>query len=195
MAQRPVFEARTEGSTFVKYHSVQFRWNAQRDEGDSIADTFISRAHHRFSNPVLDLSSSSNHELAKKVSAHQLTLNVNGKDEKVLSLFDQSRLALPESQAGEKFKIQDKAYEYEGEFWPSWPRSALYDYLCVQALVQHEDLHDQLLTYQFFADLRDVRPEQRINHAGSVALFVSLKSRGLLHTALASQQNFLKYCK
>ena len=195
MAERPVFEVTTKGNAFVKYHSIQFSWNSRNNGDETISDAFINRARKRFSNEVLDLSSNSKNELSKRISARHLTIQKNDEEEKVIDIFNKSRLEVEEEKEGGRFKVQQNAYEYEGEHWPSWPRSAFYDFLCVQALNQQEDVHEELLEYQLFSDLRSVAGMKNIYHAGSVALFVSLKKRNLLETALTSKQDFLKFSK
>lgn len=60
------------------------------------------------------------------------------------------------------------------------------------ALHQHVDLAEAAMSYDTFTDIA-FNPKKSINcQAGSVALYVSLSRRALLHEALKSRDSFLE---
>ena len=75
--------------------------------------------------------------------------------------------------------------------WGLNPLTAYYDWVYINALKQHEEYHEELLSYDAFSDI-EFNPEKSINcQAYSVALFCSLYKRGILRDVLSSQQDFL----
>ncbi|MFO0963726.1 MAG: hypothetical protein U0625_12610 [Phycisphaerales bacterium] len=82
-------------------------------------------------------------------------------------------------------------FDYFGQRWGAFPKSAFYDWLYVSALSQDERLSTSLDRFECFTDIA-FNPGRSFNcQARAVALLVSLKWRGLLESALASQTAFL----
>jgi hypothetical protein len=82
-------------------------------------------------------------------------------------------------------------FDYFGQRWETFPRSAFYDWLYVSALAHDERLSGSVDQYECFTDVA-FNPKKSVNcQARAVALHVSLKWRGLLGSALASRVAFL----
>ena len=78
-----------------------------------------------------------------------------------------------------------------GDAWGLEPKTAFYDWLYVKALSQHPELAADVTSYAAFSDI-EFSPKKSINcQARSVALFVSLRKRGLLEHSLSSKGDFL----
>lgn len=74
--------------------------------------------------------------------------------------------------------------------WDLLPRTAFYDWLYINALNANPQYHEELSQYQAFTDI-EFNPEKSINcQANSVAMFLSLKQKGLLDQ-VKNQKTFL----
>jgi hypothetical protein len=82
-------------------------------------------------------------------------------------------------------------FTFCGNDWPLEPQTAFYDWLYINALNKNPDLAEKISVYSAFTDI-EFNPERSINcQAYSVALYRSLKMRGLLDEALDSKEAFL----
>jgi hypothetical protein len=82
-------------------------------------------------------------------------------------------------------------FDFEGTRFPLEPRTAFYDWLYINAIYPHREWLVRLNRYAGFTDI-EFNPERSVNcQARSCALFVSLMSKGLLHRAVESPQEFL----
>lgn len=87
--------------------------------------------------------------------------------------------------------IAFRTYGKKDKEWATEPITAYYDWIYVNALNQHKELHNEIFQYSAFTDI-EFNPETSLNcQAYSIALFCSLYKRGLLKEALKSQENFL----
>jgi hypothetical protein len=84
-----------------------------------------------------------------------------------------------------------KYFEFFGVKWPLEPKTAFYDWVYLNALRKNIWVYEKLDDYDAFTDI-EFNPKKSINcQAYSVALFKSLRGRGLLDDALESQESFL----
>ena len=84
-----------------------------------------------------------------------------------------------------------KYFEFFGVKWPLEPKTAFYDWVYLNALRKNIWVYEKLDDYDAFTDI-EFNPKKSINcQAYSVALFKSLRRRGLLDDALESQESFL----
>jgi len=82
-------------------------------------------------------------------------------------------------------------FDYFGQRWSISPRSAFYDWLYVSALARDQSLTKSLERFDCFTDIA-FNPNKSFNcQARAVALHMSLRWRGQLDLALASQTSFL----
>ena len=73
-----------------------------------------------------------------------------------------------------------RAFRFDGRDYPLIPRTAFYNWLYVNALLEHPELGEGLMEYDAFTDI-EFNPEKSINcQAEAAALFVALARRGLL---------------
>jgi len=85
-------------------------------------------------------------------------------------------------------------FRFDGVNWPTTPPTSFYDWIYIQALrpgLPDADPEGAILGFAGFTDI-EFNPKKSLNcQARSCALFVALKKRGLLETALSSQAAFL----
>lgn len=71
-------------------------------------------------------------------------------------------------------------YYYENEFLPINPIEAFYNWLYINALIENQDLAQQILEYNAFTDI-EFNPRTAINcQAKAAAIYVALHNLGLL---------------
>lgn len=147
---------------------------------------------------ALEISSKSPVELGVQLSAFHLTHYVPALSQwlPVETLYQASKvrklggpyprlLTLSARQA----KQESKAYESDGAIigyqlagiaYPLKPYSLFYDYLYLNALLDHPELAEQLLSYDAFTDI-EFNDKKSVNcQAHAAALYVSLARAGLL---------------
>ena len=84
------------------------------------------------------------------------------------------------------------AFEFDGFCWPLEPKTVFYDWLYIGCLYPHREWATKLLVYGGFSDI-EFNPFRSINcQARSVALFLSLMTRGDLDEAVQSPSNFIR---
>lgn len=82
-------------------------------------------------------------------------------------------------------------FTFEGETFPTLPRTFFYDWLYIHALTQHPELAEELVKYDAFTGIV-FTPEKSVNcQAAAAATYVSLYRKGLLEQATASKAVFL----
>jgi hypothetical protein len=73
-----------------------------------------------------------------------------------------------------------RCFFFAGEEMPLTPRTAFYNWLYINALLENPDLAQQLLGFDAFTDI-EFNPDKSINcQAQAAALFVALSRQGLL---------------
>jgi hypothetical protein len=83
-------------------------------------------------------------------------------------------------------------FRFFGADWGLEPQTAFYDWLYINALRKQPNLTEQLLEYSAFTDI-EFNPERSVNcQAYSVALYISLLKRCVLHEATSSKAAFLR---
>ncbi len=83
-------------------------------------------------------------------------------------------------------------FQFFGVDWGLEPKTALYDWIYINALKRKPGLVERVLRYSAFTDI-EFNPDRSFNcQAYSVALFISLQKRGLLDDAISSKEAFLR---
>lgn len=213
MAQRPVYIPHTHGDFLVKTPMVEFEWFAGfavSQKQKSIRSLHQAAQEKHRLGKVLEISSKSEMELGVKLSAFNLMVKTNKNalvsvecvfqsskvfegEKQYLDLLNvSSREAKKDSRLRESGRlIAFRPYGKKEKEWGLEPLTAYYDWLYINALNQHEEVHDELLAYDAFTDI-EFNPDKSINcQAYSVALFCALSKRGILRDVLASQADFL----
>nr|WP_227751444.1 hypothetical protein [Tabrizicola oligotrophica] len=157
---------------------------------------------------VLEVSSASEDALGEKLSAFNLTFHTRGRGREISveSAFQASKVfenggpytdlmdARP-LDAKRDPRLQSSGrlirFSFSGQNWALEPLTAFYDWVYINALHLQRELAEAVMAYDAFTDIA-FNPEKSINcQAGSVALYVSLKRRGLLEEVLGSRDNYL----
>lgn len=210
MAFRPVFIPKAEGLPGVIERTTEFKWHpgmSASQKKKSIASLHGELKTRGFTN-VLEISSKSEDELGVALSAFNLTFTTQkySKCFTVESAFQGSKVfskggpyrdlfnATP-LDAKRDIRLKESGdlirFEFFGMSFPNVPRTLFYDWLYINALLQHKDFATQVISYDGFTDI-EFNPKKSINcQAHAVALFVSLHVNGLLDKAMSSQELFL----
>lgn len=210
MALRPVFIPLRDGDYFVKKVDVAFDWIpgmalSQARKRIEALHAAIARDLHK--GAALEVSSKSPDPLGVSLSAFNLTVKAaSGEVMSVEAAYQGSkvfaaggpfreiyRMAAIDAKRDERLRMSGRivGFDYFGQRWDTFPKSAFYDWLYVSALAQDERLSTSLNRFDCFTDIA-FNPDKSFNcQARAVALHVSLRWRGLLGSALASQAAFL----
>lgn len=199
MAQRPVFLSISKPPYF-KACDTFFEWHA----GMSLSQKqkCIKSLHEAFlkifkDRKVLEISSKSLQDEGVKASAFNLEKFVPSLNRKVpvecvyqggkvfsrggpfVDIYEKSTLeAKQDSRLKESGHVV--GFYYEGETFATLPKNAFYDWLYINALMENENLANEILKYNAFTDIV-FNPEKSINcQARAAAIFVSLHGLGLL---------------
>lgn len=210
MATRPVFIPMRHGDYFVSKVDVAFEWVpgmalSQARRRICSLHTAIGHKLHKYS--VLEVSSKSPHTLGVSLSAFNLRVrSATGEQMSVEAAYQGSKvfsgggpfrdiygMASIDAKGDVRLRTNGRiiGFEYFGQRWSTIPRSAFYDWLYVSALAQDSRVSTELDRFECFTDIA-FNPAKSFNcQARALALYVSLSWRGLLSSALASQEAFL----
>lgn len=214
MATRKVFIATKSGNQLVQSVNIEFQWYA----GLSVSQKqrSILSLHSSFGNEfnfrVIEASTKSSTELGVKLSAFNLSfITKTNSKYNVESLFQGSKVFalggpyveiydLNGREAKKRIKelSVDKgdlvAFKYKQEVWPLYPKTAFYDWMYMNMLLSNQELVDELEGYSAFTDI-EFNEKKSINcQAYSLAVFVALSNRNMLHV-LNSKREYLLFLK
>lgn len=199
MAKRPVFFPISR-APYVDVYQSEFTWNggfaaSQKQKNiDALHKAFLARFPGR--NP-LEISSKSRNPLGVSLSAFHLqkmvpSLGISVPVEcvfqggKVFSgggpFTDLYTVSPREAKRDPRLKERGalRAFYYEGETYPTVPRTAFYDWLYIKALLENPELSRLLMEFDAFTDI-EFNPDRSLNcQARAAALFVALSRQGLL---------------
>ncbi|HHK5573051.1 MAG: hypothetical protein HXM89_05315 [Neisseria sp.] len=215
MAQRPIYIPQTKGDYLVQTDMLDFKWfpgmaiSQKQKSIRSLHEAALEK--HKNLDQILEISSKSETSLGIALSAFNLmVMNATGKGiASVECVFQSSKVFEGNKQFLDLLKVSSLeakkdprlkesgrliAFRPNGKKDKEWglnPITAYYDWVYINALKQHEEYHEELLSYDAFSDI-EFNPKKSINcQAYSVALFCALSKRGILCEALSSQQKFL----
>lgn len=209
VAVRPVFVPAARETGFVSTVQVEFTWHpgfALSQKRKSIASLHAAAEDAGIS-PLLEVSTKSPEALGRALSA--FNLKVDSKAHGPIPLeaaFQGSKvfggggpftdLYEAEAQTAKRDPRLRSCgavvgFRFEGEDWPTEPKTAFYDWLYLNALARRPDLRSEILGFQGFTDI-EFNPDRSLNcQAASCALFVALTRGDLLEAALRDQGSFL----
>lgn len=213
MAERPVFLPQGNGKQLVREVSVPFTWHAGlavSQKQKSIASLHESaRAMLQVSSP-LEVSTKSLDPVGQSLSAFRLSVRLGNRVIPLESAFQGSKvfegggpyLDLLEGDARSAKtdpRIRDSGrivgFQFDGEFWPTEPLTAFYDWLYIRTVADRPALLNSLRTHDAFTDI-EFNPKRSINcQAHSAALLNALLSRGALQQAISGKAAFLDVMK
>lgn len=217
MAVRPVYEVNVDSSPPWYYsRKIEFQWHggfSRAQMSRCVQSLHAAFADNRKGRRLLEVSSASEAELGRRLSAFSLTvgrgpaaesrpipLEVAYQSSKIFRghgrLTQAADLAPPEAKhlAAEMHRVHDLiAFEWNGCCWPLQPPTAFYDWLFVQAVRQEPQLSREIMRYDAFTDIKFNPSRSLSSQARSAALFVGLSIHDELETAVESMESFLAF--
>jgi len=213
MAERPIFLPRYDANRLVEEKTFSFEWNAGLapiQKKKNVAALHASAASGGYS-PLLEVSSKSEEELGRRLSAFSLAVEIDG------NCFVPLECAFQGSKVFEKggpfndiFSMDPRdakrdsrlissgdliGFSFEGQDFPLIPKTAFYDWMYVRALYPHREWLERLSRYRGFTDI-EFNPERSVNcQARSCATFVALQSRGCLEECVKMPNQFIEIMK
>ena len=212
MAQRPLFIPQLDRSSLVRTTMVTFEWfpglsTSQKQR--SVESLHAAARHLGAIDRILEVSSKSKDRLGVALSAFNLTLTERRLPRRlsVECAFQGSKVfekggpftdifGMSSREAKQDVRIKASGplvgFRFLNVDWPLEPRTAFYDWLYITALRQNPDLAKSVSDYQAFTDI-EFNPKTSINcQAYAVALYVSLRQRGLLGSSALDKVSFLR---
>ena len=208
MAERPVFVPAGTGSQLVHEIPVHFTWHpgmAPSQKKKNIVALHESAAKQGLS-PLLEISSKSEREVGRRLSAFHLKLDVNGSPATVECIYQGSKvferggpysdLYFSESRTAKRdLRLKESGrligFRFEDREYPLSPTTAFYDWLYMRALFPHREWLKRVENACLgFTDI-EFNPETSLNcQARSFATYIALHKRGLLNDAVRSFDAF-----
>lgn len=214
MATRPVFIPVFEGNSLIKKDNIDFQYHngfAVVQKQKSIA-ALHEAIHEKYGfKKILEVSSKSQDQLGVDLSAFNLMMFDKKANKKfsVECAFQSSKVfeyggpfidlldrTSREAKKDQRLKESGELlkFVFYGREWDLLPRTAFYDWLYINALNASPQYHEELSQYEAFTDI-EFNPEKSINcQANAIAMFVSIKQKGLLDQ-VKNQDIFLKLYK
>jgi hypothetical protein len=200
MASRPIFLPSFNGRQLVQERSFDFSWApgfAEIQKKKNVAALHSAAKKHGIEN-ILEISSKSEDELGKRLSAFSLKVPVGAKKYPLESVYQGSKVFENSGPFPEVFHMTPREakrfiremnsgnlirFELEGKQFPLSPKNAYYDWLYIRALVEHADWIKQNVHYDAFTDI-EFNPAKQVNcQARAFAEYLSLMSRSKLQEA------------
>lgn len=199
MAMRPVYapgKRKNEADVFM----TEFVWNSglsasqKRKNVAALHDAYMRRFPER---KVLEISSKSTEKFGVALSAFNLKKHVPSLDKRIPveciyqggKVFaaggpytDLYETAPRDAKRNPRLKSSGmlRGFYYEGEKFPLIPRTAFYDWIYINALMENPELAAELVTYDGFTDI-EFNPDKGVNcQAEAAALYVTLFRKGVL---------------
>lgn len=212
MAERPVFVPSTKGSRLVIEVPVDFPWHpgmAPSQKKKNVLELHQA-ARSRGLLKLLEVSSKSEMEIGRRLSAFHQKVIVGGRPYPLESVFQSSKefefggpyldlLSADPREAKRDPRLQNsgklRRFYFGGEYFPLSPPTVFYDWLYFSAIFPEREWLRRLEQVDGFTDI-EFNPARSVNcQARSCALFVSLEKRGLLDEAMSSFASFLSIQK
>lgn len=209
MVFRPVFSPTKHGPNLFEVADIEFRWNpgfAPIQKQKNIAALHEAAKRVGFSN-LLEVSTKSDRELGRRLSAFSLKYNIDGESLPLESVYQSSKVfrnggpfeyIVRMSPIEAKKEIRKKNlneiiyFQLNGIKYNSIPFNAFYDWIYLKALSSHESyLKENLIKYDGFTDI-EFNPAKSINcQARALAILMSLIYRNKLQKS-ASDFSFFR---
>jgi len=220
MAKRPIFLPDIESeNNFVKIINIEFQWtpglafSQQQKNVKSIVEN--AKKEHNLN--ILEVSTKSMDPIGKKLSAFNLTLNLENlgiefdpKYITVESAYQGSKIfenGVPckeiykknSSEAKKEIATQSDSvllnFNFFRDEWPNRPYTAFYNWLYINALNQQNYFIKTLQNFDGYSDI-NFNPNKSINcQAYSRALYVALFKREILQDVISDKNKFLELMK
>ena len=162
-------------------------------------------------NQILEISSRSEIQLGKQLSAFSLAFNLDdGTRTTVECAYQGSKvfrnggpytdlygLDSRAAKTDERMRRGDKliAFSLAGQDWPNEPKTCFYDWIYINALHRQTAMASNVLNYEAFTDI-EFNPAKSFNcQARAAAQYVSMSRRGILLDALNDKNLFASFYK
>jgi hypothetical protein len=213
MAERPIFIPAPDRPELVKELFLSITWHPgfAQSQKEKNVEALHEAAAQRGIAPLLEISSKSNSERGRHMSAFHMTVPTKHYGRIKLELAFQGSKVFEHGgpftdlyckgdkeigQAKRDPRLQQSGrligFSFEGQKFPTEPKTAFYDWLYCSFLWDHREWATKLYAYAGFTDV-EFNPQRSINcQARSAALFLSLMKRDELDSALQSPAVFVQ---
>ena len=212
MANRPVFIPSKNINNPVLMENIDFEWYpgmALSQKQLSIQSLHKNAKNILKLNSILEVSSKSEIELGRNLSAFKLQINLDdGSSMPVENAFQGSKVfekggPFSDMYFQDTLKIKKDIrlkesgdlikFSFQGFDWPIEPKTVFYDWLYFKALDQSVGFTEQLSSYDAFTDI-EFNPKKSFScQAKTIALYVHLSKNKSLDAVNSSPKNFIKY--
>jgi hypothetical protein len=213
MASRPIFLPTRNEPLLAREVRVEFHWHpgmAMSQKRKNVTALHEAAAEKGFA-PLLEISSASEVELGRRLSAFNLKVFVGDRDIPFESAYQGSKVFL---HGGPYFDLYDVdartakrdprlrssgrivGFQFLDERFPSNPPTAFYDWMYICTLYPHAEWLERNIGH--FAGFTDIafNPERSLNcQARACAILLSLQRRRLLGFAAESFSSFLQFAE
>jgi hypothetical protein len=208
MAVRPLFVPNLNGLSLVREVQIEFKWNPgmaisqKRKNIRALHDAARIKGYIR----VLEISSKSENEIGRRLSAFSLRLQTLKRESVFLeSAYQASKvfkyggpyrdiLSMGPREAKKDPRIRNSGdlvrFEFDDGSYPLSPKNAFYDWLYLRALSPRYEWIREKIQFDGFTDI-EFNPKKSINcQARAFAEFISLSKRETLERAVGSFEYF-----
>ena len=206
MAQRPIFIPDFSGSSLFQEQVINFKWSngfAKVQKKKSIKALHDAAQKKGLTN-ILEISSKSDEEIGRRLSAFNLKCQIDEKVFPLESVYQGAKVFERGGPFTEVFHYEPreakkfirelkcgnlKEYNLQGFAYPLSPANAFYDWIYIRSLTEHAEWIQQNVKFEAFTDI-EFNPEKQINcQARAFAVFLSLLENGKLPKA-SSEFNY-----
>lgn len=199
VATRPVFVSQNEGARLVSEVPVDFTWNAGMAASQKRKNVFAlhSAAKSRGLSDLLEISSKSENEIGRRLSAFNLKLLVEDNQVFLECVYQGSKVFKQGGPYTDLFQMQPGdaksdprlrnsgpivGFEFLGVRYPLSPKNAFYDWLYIRSLFEHRHWISKNVHYKGYTDI-EFNPEKSVNcQARAFAELMALSNRGQLES-------------
>ena len=216
MATRPIFiptnpdlsNSHITIDDLTKTQNIDFTWHTGltiSDKQQSITSLHENAKLIDNISKILEISTRSTERIGVALSAFNLKIkSAKGRQFSVESVYQSSKvfnssqgeIQYLEAKTDSRLKtsgniIAFRTFGKKEKEWSINPISAYYNWIYLNALMQHPEYHEPLLEYHAFTDI-EFNPKKSLNcQAYAAALFCSLYKNDLLEEIMKTPQNFL----
>lgn len=207
MARRPVFVPNYDGALLVQECMVDFTWSPGMAESQKKKNIVsLHEAAQKIGvDRILEISSKSNDEVGRRLSAFSLKIDIDGSDFPLESVYQGSKVFEKAGPFPEIFSLEPRQakrfmrdndhghlvrFELEEHSYQLNPKNAFYDWLYIRALAKHVSWIERNVSFDGYTDI-EFNPEKQVNcQARAFAEFKSLAARSKLEIAVRDFAEF-----
>lgn len=209
MATRPIFVPKSGYGPLIEEVPIEIQWHggfATSQKQKNIAALHEKAASIGIS-PVLEISTKSQLEVGRRLSAFSLKLEVHGAMKSLESVYQSGKVFQFSGQHETLMDLDPFAakkevrrlgegpvvgFRFLGVDYDTEPKNAFYDWLYIKAIAPHEEWIRRNLSFAAYSDI-EFNPSRSINCQGrAVAEFQALSLRGITMDCVHDFQRFQK---